>query len=117
MSRLFDSPAALLLILVVILLFGSKKLPDVARGVGRSLRIFKAETKGLMTDEEGQSAPPAAPAQIVGQPSAAPPVATPAAPVAVPVQAVPVEAPPVVVAPPRVAVTPPVVPGAEKTES
>jgi sec-independent protein translocase protein TatA len=67
--KLFDSPAALLLILVVILLFGSKKLPDVARGVGRSLRIFKAETKGLMTDDEGQSVPPVTPPQIVGQPS------------------------------------------------
>ena len=109
MGKLFDSPAALLLILVVILLFGSKKLPDVARGVGRSLRIFKAETKGLMTDEEGQSVPPAAPAQIV-----APPVATPTAP---PAQAVPVEAPPVAVTPPPVAVTPPAVPETEKTES
>lgn len=112
MGKLFDSPAALLLILVVILLFGSKKLPDVARGVGRSLRIFKAETKGLMTDEEGQSVPPAAPAQIV-----APPVATPTAAPAVPAQAVPVETPPVAVTPPPVAVTPPAVPEPEKTES
>jgi sec-independent protein translocase protein TatA len=109
MGKLFDSPAALLLILVVILLFGSKKLPDVARGVGRSLRIFKAETKGLMTDEEGQSVPPATPAQIV-----APPVATPTAPQA---QAVPVEAPPVAVTPPPAAMTPPAVPEPEKTES
>ena len=109
MGKLFDSPAALLLILVVILLFGSKKLPDVARGVGRSLRIFKAETKGLMTDEEGQSVPPAAPAQIV-----APPVPMPTA---APAQAVPVEAPPVAVTPPPVALTKPVVPETEKTES
>ncbi len=43
----------LLIILgIVILLFGATKLPDLARGSGRALRIFKAETKGLMDDEE-----------------------------------------------------------------
>lgn len=46
-----------ILLAVVLLLFGSKKLPDAARGVGRSLRIFKAETKGLMDDDQPQ--PPA----------------------------------------------------------
>ena len=34
------------------LLFGASKLPDLARGSGRALRIFKAETKGLMDDDE-----------------------------------------------------------------
>jgi sec-independent protein translocase protein TatA len=37
----------LILILLVVLLFGARRLPDAARGIGRSLRIFKAETKGL----------------------------------------------------------------------
>jgi sec-independent protein translocase protein TatA len=37
----------IILILLVVLLFGAKRLPDAARGLGRSLRIFKAETKGL----------------------------------------------------------------------
>lgn len=32
---------------VLVLLFGSKKLPDAARSLGRSMRIFKSETKGL----------------------------------------------------------------------
>ncbi len=46
-------PIEIILILVVIvLLFGAKRLPDAARGLGRSLRIFKAETKGLRDDEE-----------------------------------------------------------------
>lgn len=36
---------------VLVLLFGSKKLPDAARSLGRSMRIFKAETKGLRHDE------------------------------------------------------------------
>jgi sec-independent protein translocase protein TatA len=37
---------------VLVLLFGAKKLPELARGSGRALRIFKAETKGLMTDDD-----------------------------------------------------------------
>ncbi len=37
----------LVIVALVLLLFGAKRLPDVARGVGRSLRIFKAETKDL----------------------------------------------------------------------
>ncbi|MBM3691451.1 MAG: twin-arginine translocase TatA/TatE family subunit [Actinobacteria bacterium] len=39
-------PTELIILLVVlVLLFGAKKLPDAARGIGRSLRIFKAEVK------------------------------------------------------------------------
>jgi sec-independent protein translocase protein TatA len=30
---------------ILVLLFGAKKLPELARGSGRALRIFKAETK------------------------------------------------------------------------
>lgn len=40
----------LIIVLIVVLLFGAKRLPDAARGIGRSLRIFKAETKGLSND-------------------------------------------------------------------
>lgn len=42
----------LLILAVVILLFGATKLPELARGSGRALRIFKAETKGLMDDDK-----------------------------------------------------------------
>ena len=42
----------ILILLVLILLFGAKKLPDTARGLGRSLRIFKAETKGLRDEDK-----------------------------------------------------------------
>jgi sec-independent protein translocase protein TatA len=36
---------------VLVLLFGTKKLPDAARSLGRSMRIFKSETKGLRSDD------------------------------------------------------------------
>lgn len=42
----------ILVLLVLVLLFGARKLPELARGSGRALRIFKAETKGLTDDEE-----------------------------------------------------------------
>jgi sec-independent protein translocase protein TatA len=35
----------LILLLLLVLLFGAKRLPDAARGLGRSLRIFKSEMK------------------------------------------------------------------------
>jgi Sec-independent protein secretion pathway components len=41
----------IVLVAVLILLFGAKRLPDVARGLGRSLRILKAETRGLAEDD------------------------------------------------------------------
>ena len=52
MFRQIGAPEIILIILVIVLLFGAKKLPDLARGSGRALRIFKAETKGLMDDDE-----------------------------------------------------------------
>jgi len=42
----------LILLLVVVILFGAKRLPDSARSLGRSLRIFKSEVKELNKDEE-----------------------------------------------------------------
>lgn len=46
-----------LILAVIILLFGAAKLPDLARSTGRSLRIFKAETKGLMDDDDEKESP------------------------------------------------------------
>lgn len=46
-------PAEIMIILAVaVLLFGGRKLPEVARGSGRALRIFKSEIKGLHDDED-----------------------------------------------------------------
>ena len=44
----------LVILVIVILVFGAAKLPDLARGTGQALRIFKAETKGLRDDEKGE---------------------------------------------------------------
>ncbi len=46
------APEILLILRVVVLLVGAKKLPELARGSGRALRIFKAETKGLLDEED-----------------------------------------------------------------
>ena len=42
----------IIILALLLLLFGAKRLPDAARGLGRSLRIFKAETKGLRDDDD-----------------------------------------------------------------
>jgi sec-independent protein translocase protein TatA len=39
--RSFGMPELLIILLVVVLLFGAKKLPDLARSLGRSLNEFK----------------------------------------------------------------------------
>jgi sec-independent protein translocase protein TatA len=66
----------LIIVALVLLLFGAKRLPDAARGLGRSLRIFKSETKGLV-NEGGDSAATAAGATSThtAQPEAIAPVA------------------------------------------
>jgi sec-independent protein translocase protein TatA len=58
---LFEGWHLPILILAVVLLFGGKRLPDAARGLGRSLRIFKAEVKQMNDEEAPASQAPAAP--------------------------------------------------------
>ena len=58
----------LILLLVVVVLFGSKRLPDAARSLGRSMRIFKSEVKELQTDKADAPVKPAQPAtQVVSE--------------------------------------------------
>lgn len=57
--------------LIALLLFGGKKLPEAARGLGRSLRILKAETKGLNSDESTDTATSAS-ADAPAKPAEAP---------------------------------------------
>jgi sec-independent protein translocase protein TatA len=48
-----------LILLAILLLFGYKKLPDASRSLGRSLRIFKGEMKGLKDDDKERDEPAA----------------------------------------------------------
>ena len=41
-----------IIVLLIIVLFGAKKLPDAARSIGRSMRIFKSEVKEMRKDDE-----------------------------------------------------------------
>ncbi|MDX6325552.1 MAG: sec-independent protein translocase protein TatA [Nocardioidaceae bacterium] len=56
--RQIGPPEIILILLVLVLLFGAKKLPELARGSGRALRIFKAETKGLVDDDDDDTKTP-----------------------------------------------------------
>src|SRR5437764_2277179 len=47
-------PEILIIALVILVLFGSKKLPDAARSLGKSMRILKTEVKGLHDDDQPQ---------------------------------------------------------------
>ncbi|MFC4911028.1 Sec-independent protein translocase subunit TatA [Actinomadura gamaensis] len=76
----------LIVIIVALLLFGSAKLPKMARSLGQSARILKAEMNGLHDKDEAEDAPPAAAPQVAApqpvtpQPVASQPVATQPAP-------------------------------------
>ncbi|HEY3688036.1 MAG TPA: Sec-independent protein translocase subunit TatA [Streptosporangiaceae bacterium] len=75
----------ILVVVVAIVLFGSKRLPDATRSIGRSLRIFKAETKGVMSDEDGNPVDQQQQQQYTAQ--AQPPQAQPQSPPQQPAQA------------------------------
>lgn len=45
----------IILLLVIVLLFGSKRLPDAARSLGKSMRIFKSEVKELQADHKSDA--------------------------------------------------------------
>jgi sec-independent protein translocase protein TatA len=51
MGFLREPSHILILLLVVVVLFGSRRLPDAARGLGRSMRIFKSEVKQMKDDD------------------------------------------------------------------
>ncbi len=89
-----DSPSHWLVIaLVVAVLFGYKKLPEMSRSVGRSLRIFKTEMKGMNSDDEardGAEEPTVTPPTVTPPTPAAPPSVQAAAPT---VEVIPAAAP------------------------
>ena len=58
----------ILLVAVVVLLFGAKRLPDAARSLGKSMRIFKSEIKEMQSDgKDGEATPPAFPTPIASE--------------------------------------------------
>ncbi|MFD7644317.1 twin-arginine translocase TatA/TatE family subunit [Kitasatospora sp. NPDC059795] len=68
--RILTHPASLLIVVVfAVLLFGGKRLPDAARGLGRSLRILKSEGKALRGEfTAGAAGTPAAPPAPAAEP-------------------------------------------------
>lgn len=58
----------IVLVVVLVLLFGAKRLPGAARSLGRSLRIIKAETKGLVDEPEPDDLDEKADAQAARRP-------------------------------------------------
>ncbi|MGW3246468.1 Sec-independent protein translocase subunit TatA [Streptomyces sp. NPDC001070] len=55
------APELLLVLVVVILVFGAKRLPDMARSLGQSMRILKSETKAMREREDDTTAADAFP--------------------------------------------------------
>jgi sec-independent protein translocase protein TatA len=51
----------IVLLAVVLVLFGGKRLPDAARGLGRSMRIFKSEVKQMHDDDDTATKPKSTP--------------------------------------------------------
>ncbi|MFI9602408.1 Sec-independent protein translocase subunit TatA [Streptomyces sp. NPDC052043] len=58
----FEPWHLVLLVLVIVLVFGSKKLPDMARSLGKSARILKSEAKAMKDEKSTASAGSATPA-------------------------------------------------------
>ena len=85
-------PEILIIAVVILVLFGSKKLPDAARSLGRSMRILKSEVKGMHDDDSTPATPaaqlpagqPPATQLPAAQPSAQPVAPAPVAPAAQP---------------------------------
>ena len=104
MLRNLSAWHVIIVLLVVVLLFGAKRLPDLAKSVGQSMKIFKSEVQDLRDDDAPATtpAPPAAP----GTPGVTPVGAPPVAPAPVEPQYVtpvrPVEAPSEGTTPPKV---------------
>jgi sec-independent protein translocase protein TatA len=85
---LFDSPLKIAIVAVVIIvLFGSKKLPGAARSLGQSMRILKKEVQGLHEDETEPGAHAPAQASAPAGPATAFPAAQLTAPAVAPVPA------------------------------
>jgi len=68
MFRALEPWHLIVLVVVIAVLFGSKRLPDAARGLGRSMRIFKAEIKEMKDDGRPTSSGSGTSAKLPAEP-------------------------------------------------
>ena len=102
MEGLFQPSHIILILVVALLIFGPKRLPDIGKSLGKGIREFKGALSHLADEEPSTSStpapvPPPAPAQAVAQPVDGTAAATPPAPVVPPPSPpapVPVDTPP-----------------------
>ena len=66
------APELLLIFLVVLLLFGGSKLPELARGLGKAIRSFKEEAEGIRREIEKAAEPSPPPSPEKKEPSEQP---------------------------------------------
>jgi sec-independent protein translocase protein TatA len=66
------APELLLIFLVVLLLFGGSKLPELARGLGKAIRNFKEEAEGIRREIEKAAEPSPSPSPEKKEPSEQP---------------------------------------------
>jgi sec-independent protein translocase protein TatA len=86
-------PELIIIAIVILALFGYKKLPDAARAVGRSARILKAETKGLRDEPAPRDLESRAEAEYRRE-TTPPPAAAPVPPPVTPAPPAYTQAPP-----------------------
>ena len=67
------TPEIILIVVAVLLLFGGKKLPELARGIGRGLRVFKEEVEGVKQEFHESANEDAGESKKTQPPSATPP--------------------------------------------
>jgi sec-independent protein translocase protein TatA len=63
-GRIAEHPLSLvILVLLVVVVFGAKRLPDAARSLGRSMRIFKSEVREMKDEDKSASRAPGTPSR------------------------------------------------------
>ncbi|MFD7232809.1 Sec-independent protein translocase subunit TatA [Streptomyces sp. NPDC059881] len=74
------APEILIILVVFLLIFGARRLPDMARSLGQSMRILKSETKAMRTSEGETSAQGASPPHADSAGQVEPPPRAPGSP-------------------------------------
>ena len=80
MRNLFDGWHIVVVAVVILLLFGWKKMPDMARSFGRSARILRSEMDEMKNDKKSEGAGQTVKGQATPPPPATPAASSPATP-------------------------------------